>query len=255
MDFSSIILGLVFITGTILLALAVYFLMRRLVGDNFENDTETLAGSVIFRVSALHGLILALVFAQELVDYNQLQTNLVREATAIADIYNDIRRYGTEAEAPVQAALSAYVRVVVEQEWALLADQQVLSGQAWQLREQVYNALLDLTPETPRQSTLREHMLHKIQLIAELRQERENTALHAISPLFWAAALVGIVLVTIPYFIFRPTKLHIALLSVYGGFTGLVMYTIFAFSDPFDDPGALQPMAFERLLETEIGGS
>ncbi|MGI3184110.1 hypothetical protein [Nioella aestuarii] len=255
MEFQSVLLSVLFIAGTILLALAVYFTMRRLVGDNFETDTETLAGSVIFRVSALHGLILALVFAQELVAYDQLQTNLVREATAIADIYNDIRRYDTDVEEDVQAALSAYVRVVIEEEWALLADQQASSGQGWVLREQVYNALLDLTPDTPRQATLRDHMLYKIQLIAELRQERENTASHSISPLFWAASLIGIVLVTIPYFIFKPTKLHIALLSVYGGFTGLVMYTIFAFSDPFDDPGALRPVAFERLLETEIGDS
>ena len=250
---SDILLALVFIIGTIMIAWAVYFSMRWLVGSTFEGETETLAGSVIFRVSALHGLILALVFAQELVDYNQLQTSLVKEATAIADIYNDIRRYDTEAEEAVQTALSDYVRVVVNDEWSRLATEKRLSGDGWRLREVVYQAVLDLTPETPRQVTLRDHMVKQAQLMAEMRQERENNALHGVSPLFWAAALAGIILVTVPYFIFSPNRLNLALLSVYGGFTGFVMFVIFAFSDPFNSPGALAPAPFERLLLTEIG--
>lgn len=250
---SVLFLGVLFILGTILIAWAVYFSMRWIVGKQFANETETLAGSVIFRVSALHGLILALVFAQELVDYNQLQTNLVREATAIADIYNDVRRYGTKAQGTVQSALSEYVRTVVDEEWELLAEAKVLSARGWQLREVAYQTLLDLNPDTPRQTSLRDHMLTKVQLIAELRQERENNALHGISPLFWGAAIAGIVLVTIPYCIFSPSGLNLALLSVYGGFTGFVMFVIFAFSDPFNAPGELPPSPFERLLATEIG--
>lgn len=252
---SVILLCMVFVIGTILIALAVYFSMRWVVADNFETETETLAGSVIFRVSALHGLILALVFAQELVDYNQLQSNIVREATAIADIYNDIRRYETEVDQTVQSALSDYVRVVIDEEWDALAQEQKLSARGWELREIVYETLLDLTPATPRQTALRSHMIAKIQLIAELRQERENNSLHSVSPLFWVAAICGIILVTVPYFIFSPSRLNLALLSVYGGFSGFVMFVIFAFSDPFNEPGALHPSAFERLLATEIGGS
>jgi len=73
------------------------------------------------------------------------------------------------------------------------------------------------------------------------------------SYLFWAAAFIGVILVTIPYFIFSPSRLNLVLLSVYAGFSGFVMFVIFAFSDPFSEPAALPPKAFERLLETEIG--
>ncbi|MBS0122926.1 DUF4239 domain-containing protein [Thetidibacter halocola] len=248
-----VLLAPAFILGTAALALAVYFLTRRIVGQEFGDQTETLAGSVIFRVSALHGLILALVFAQELLDYNKLQGNLVLEATAVADIYNDIRRYDPDQAPAIQAALSAYVREVIDEEWRALSEVRRLESEGWRLREVVYLGVLDLVPQTPRQEALRHHMLDKAQRIAEFRQDRENTALHRISPLFWTAALAGIVLVTVPYFIFAPSRLHVALLSVYGGFTGLIMYVIFAFSDPFGGPGALQPVAFERLAEQGIG--
>ncbi len=244
-----------FVGGTVLIAWTVYFTVRLLAGQRFSDDTQTLAGSVIIRVSALHGLILALVFAQELVDYTQLQGNLTEEATAIADIWNDAARYGEDVAAQVQPALTRYTHLVVEEEWQELAADRALSAEGWQLREKIYLAVLDLEPRTAREEDLRTHMVHKAQLIAELRQERQNTALHEVNMLFWVAALSGLVLVTVPYFVFSPTRLHLMLLSVYGAFSGLVMYVIYAFSDPFEQPGALSPVAFQQLLRTEIGGS
>ncbi|MDN2564915.1 DUF4239 domain-containing protein [Aquibium sp. A9E412] len=251
----SLALGVVFVFGTIALAWLSYFGMRALTSGWVESETRELAGSVIFRVAALHGLILALVFAQEMIDYQELRSSLVEEATAVADIYNDIRRYGGDAVEPMQSALSAYVRVVVDEEWDRLARDTHLAPEAWSLRETVYLAVLDLEPQTAREEALRNHMLAKIQKIAELRQKRENTALQAISSMFWFAAVAGVVLITLPYFIFPPSPLNLMLLSVYGAFTGIVMLFIYAFSDPFSPPGNLAPAAFERLLETEIGGA
>ncbi|MDW4549057.1 hypothetical protein R5H32_06815 [Defluviimonas sp. D31] len=254
MDPMTLGVGALFVFGTIAAALLVYSAMRLSFGADYASETQDLAGSVIFRVSALHGLILALVFAQEIQNYNLVRDDLVDEATAIADIYNDIRRYGAESEAEVQAALSKYVRVVVEEEWPLLAEADRLSAEGWRLREVVYQAALDLVPTNLREESLRYRMIDRAQVIAELRQERENSALDSPNSLFWVAALSGVLLVTLPYFIFAPTRLHLMLLSVYGGFSGIVMFIIFAFSDPFSAPGALPPVAFERLLETEIGG-
>ncbi|MEN9062076.1 MULTISPECIES: hypothetical protein [Ponticoccus] len=250
----TVAIALTFVGGTLLLAWVVYFAMRRIAGDRTTDETQTLAGSVIIRVASLHGLILALVFAQELVDYHDLQDNLVQEATAIADIYNDIWRYDPRVADAVQADLRRYTHTVIEDEWQALARDQRLSGEGWALRESIYLAVLDLEPATARQQSLRSHMVTQVQQIATLRQARENTALHAVSPLFWVAAVAGVVLVTVPYFTYAPSGLHLMLLSVYGTFSGLVMFTIFAFADPFRSPGALEPAPFERLLETEIGG-
>lgn len=250
---TTFLTALGFVAATIALALSVYAVMRRLVGARFEDDTQGLAGSVIIRVSSLHGLILALVFAQELVDYSQLQDNLTREATAIADIWNEAERYGPDIAAEVQPLLARYTRLVIEEEWQELAQTGTLDGAGWALREAVYLAVLDLDPETPRAHDLRAHMVTKAQLVAELRQAREMTARHGVNPLFWIAAVIGLMLVAVPYLVYSPTGLHLLLLAIYGGFSGLVMFVIFAFSDPFSAPGALEPMAFERLLETEIG--
>lgn len=250
----TVLIGAAFVAGTIAIAWAVYFGMRLAVARRMADDTRELAGSVIFRISTLHGLILALVFAQELLNYQQLRTAVVDEATVIADIYNDIRRYGGPQVAPVQDALSRYARMVVDEEWPLLEFQDRLSPDAWDLREDAYLAVLDLVPGSPREEALRQHMLAGVQKIATLRQLRENMARDTINPLFWFAAVSGVALISLPYFVFRPSIVNLFLLSAYGAFTGIIMFIIYALSDPFSLPAQLEPEALQRLLETEIGG-
>ena len=68
-------------------------------------------------VAALHGLILALVFAQNLFSYQEIRTSLVREATAIADIFYDFGRYGADNADAMQAEILEYIRLVKEEEF------------------------------------------------------------------------------------------------------------------------------------------
>ena len=86
-------------------------------GNEHENHERDLASSVVFRVSALHGLILALVFAQEMFSYQQLRLQTATEANAIADIYFDAGRYGDTEKVKIQKELSDYIRVVIDKEW------------------------------------------------------------------------------------------------------------------------------------------
>lgn len=237
----------------VLAVYAIYGVTRQIWGGRQTSETKDLSGSIIFRVASLQGLILALVFAQELEDYSEIRSDLVTEATAIADIFNDIRRYETPEMAEVQANLVAYLRHVIDHEWDALSDSGKLTAQGWQYREEIYQTVLDLEPDTPRQMDLRSHMVQDAQKIAELRQKRENNAVRTLSGLFWFAAITGMICVAVPYFTFAPTPLHLALLSLYGGYTGVIMYVIFAFSDPFSQPGLLPPTAFTQLLAGEMG--
>ena len=233
--------------------LAVYGITRAIWGGRQTAETKDLAGSVMARVATLHGLILALVFAQELADYSDIRADLVAEATAVADIFNDIRRYDAPEADEVRATLSTYLRHVLANEWEALSRTGKLTAEGWALRERIYLTVLDLDPATPRQADLRAHMVDKAQAIAELRQTRENNAVRSLSALFWFAALTGLVWVAVPYFVYPPTPLHLSLLSLYGAYTGVVLYVIYAFSDPFAHPGALPPTAFTQLLAGEMG--
>lgn len=142
MDMADIGLGVLIALANIAALFAIYALTRALWGPRQTAETKDLAGSVIFRIASLHGLILALVFAQALIAYSEIRSNLGEEATAVAGIFNDMRRHDPQAEATteVQATLAAYLRHVVDHEWAALSETGKLTPEGWALREKVYLA-------------------------------------------------------------------------------------------------------------------
>ena len=253
LEWPPILSALVCVVAVVLLTLASYRIMHALLGRYENEDRRELAGSVIFRVSALHGLILALVFAQEIGNINDADDATAREAVLVADTFFDFERYDPEATEASRKALADYTVRVVEAEWQSLARDRALDEEAWALWQSAYHGALELTPETPRQGFLHAQIMQNIREISGLRRVRENDARRGIQPLFLVAALIGIVLTAASYFTFNPRRLTLGLLSIYAVYTGLVVYVILAFSNPFHAPGMVDPAGFERLLEGPIG--
>ncbi len=231
--------GAAIILATVLTVLAVHFGARKVMRTEPEERTRDLAGSVLFRISALHGLVLALVFASEIVEYNQIAFESAAEVNAISDVYYDADRYGEDAQA-VRDALREYLRIVPTEEWSSLGNGGGLSPQAWAHWDTAYTATLNLEPSTARQTALRANMLQKTHAIAENRDLREHHAKSSLGSLFWAAALVGVLLLSIGYYPFPPNRDNLVLLSVFAAYTGFILYTIFAMSNPYSAPATVQ---------------
>lgn len=246
---TAILQGTGFIAGSAALTLLCYLSMRWLAGSDPEQPTKDLASSVIFRVSALHGLILALVFAQDMVEFQQLKYESTIKANALGDVYFDARRFGPEAEASVQKPISNYLNLVISKEWDQLAREDRLFGPAWGQWDAAYEATLNLEVSDDRQRSLRTHMLDRIHLVSETRVKRENHADNSISGMFWFAALAGVVLIALAYYPYPVTRHNIALIGMFGAFTGLILFFIFAFSNPYRSPGAIGTDPYKRLIE------
>jgi len=231
------------------LAIGPYAVARRTMLSRTDDQTRDLAGSVIFRISALHSLILALVFAQELVNFNEARTIMTREAALVGDIFYDLQRYDEAATKQAQADLVDYTAIVLGRERESLAADALLDEQAWEEWKSAYTIILELEPRDARQDALKDIMLDRIREISDLRISRENTALAGVHGLFLFAAVAGIVIISIGYFPFPPTRVNLTLLLIFGLYTGLVIYFIFAFANPFSGAGQIDAVRFERLYE------
>lgn len=236
------------VVATVIAILAVYFIVRAILNPEPDDSTADLAGKVLLRIAALHGLVLALVFASEVVEYNQLSYESAIETNAVADAFYDSDRYGTEATSTIRMALRAYLQIAATTEWTSLGNGDGLHADAWQAWEKAYQATLDLVPNTPRQDALRDNILAKIHLIAQNRDLREHHATYSLSPLFWIAALSGVLLIAVGFYPFPPKRENLVLLCAYATYTGLIMFTIYALSNPYADPGALEPVLFKQLI-------
>ncbi|MRG57340.1 DUF4239 domain-containing protein [Phyllobacterium sp. SYP-B3895] len=245
----ELLVAVLFVGGTITLTLIAYFLMRLITGGDPDGQERDLASSIIFRVSALHGLILALVFAQEMIDYQQLRNETATESNAIADIYFDAGRYGGGHAGAIQTPLSEYISVVVDKEWAILGATDRLTPEAWAKWDAAYAAVLDLEPTNKREESLRNHMLERLYTVAESRTKRESNVADSMSGIFWFAALSGVVFIALAYYSYPPQRRNIVLISMFGAYTGIILFLIYAFSNPYSPPAAMSPGPLLRLQE------
>lgn len=256
-DFSlSLLVGGIFAFGSVALVLGVYFGARRVLslGEDTHRTFDA-ASSVAFRIAALYGIILALVYAQELDDYKEIRRNLAEEAVAVADVWNDMARYGGPAVAAVQADLATYLSAVVNDEWPMLGRRTGLSTRGWESWNDAYMRLLDLTPQNDRERYLANRMRDRVTAIARFRQIRESTAVAPFSGVFWGPAAIGLALLAIPFYVFPPTRNNLVLLSTFGLYSGVILLFIYMFANPFEPPGKLRPSPFIHLLNGEIGKS
>ena len=251
---SSLLFGSAVVLATVMVVLASYVLARRLLHPGQEGDrTLEVAGNVAVRVATLHSLILGLVYAQELDDYKSVRATLIDEAIAISDVFNDAGRYGGAIALPIREGLARYVAIVVDEEWERLAHREGLSPRAWEEWNAVYARVLDLAPSTERERYLSGHMKEKTAAVARFRQLREAASAGRFSGLFWGPAIIGLIIISAAFYVYRPTKTHLVLLSFFGAYSGVILFFIFAFSNPYANPGKLPPRPFEHLLRGEVG--
>jgi hypothetical protein len=241
------LLAVVFIAGAMALAFGPYLIARRLFQRRATERTYDLAGSVMFRIGALHALILALMFAHVTALFLDLRNAVTEEAAATADVYYDLERYDAESMEIVRRDLALYAGTVINEEWPLLADRR-LSAEAWAQWRKVFDAVLDLEPGDRRQEDLRASMIKNMESIARFRERRKIGSLGNVPPMFWVVAIAGFVLICLPYFVYESSPTNIMLLCIFAAYNGLVLYVIYATGHPFDGPVVVDPVPFRAVF-------
>ena len=245
---SSPSLAFITVLASCTFALVPYFIARSLLQSKSDDRSGDFAQSVIFRIGALHGLILALVFAQELLNYNEARRAITHETALLGNVFYDLQRYDPTTTEPYRAELLEYARTVLHQEWGSLAARGELTPEAWVSWESVYLDILNLEPATTRQESLRSIMVNQIREVSELRNVRENTSQMGVNGLFLFAAVTGLILMSIGYFSFAPTLVNVSLLTIFGIYNGLIVFFILTFSNPFGGAGHIDPIRYQHLV-------
>ena len=248
----SIVQAVFIVMASCMLTIFPYLVARRIFQSSANGESKDLAGSVTFRVGALHSLILALVFAQELLNFNEVKHTMVREATLIGNVYYDLERYDDQITKSARSDLIDYTHILLNKEWDLLATHARLDEQAWDKWKSAYLQILDLEPVNSRQHVLKDIMTDQVREISELRISRETASLAGLNKLFLYAAIGGIIVMSISYFPYPPTRVNLTILALYGIYTGCIIYFILTFSNPYSGAAYIEPVRFERLYEAML---
>lgn len=250
--------GSIFVLTAVLAALACYAVVRSLLASHIAGDSELLSARLIGRLGAMHALILALIFAQEIADYRGVYTVVSREASAISDVYRGLQDYDAQqptdydaqqpgASASVRALVLDYVTTLMEIDQVALAEHR-LSYRSWHEYQRINRQLLNLHAANEHQIDLRAQMLADWDKVSEFHQRLSTTAHNEVPHFLWAVMIAGFVVVVFPCYVYKPKLANLVTLSAFAAFNGLVMYVIFSIANPFTGPAALDTFILEELM-------
>lgn len=251
MGLTTFATAILFVLVAVLVGALPFLLGRRLLRLSKGADSVDLAKEVLKQVGAIHGLILALVFADVLGHYGALRENIAGEASLLGAIYYDLRRYDDAQAEAVRPLLVRYATCVVDQEWQSLRHDR-LSAECWYRYDDLFSALLALPATSAGKRLLLRELVGQLEEVERYRHQRLFEAQYHKPALFWIIAVVGFLVSCGLIGIFRPQRLNLLIAAGYSMLTGLVFFFIFAVTDPFDELVRLPPEPFETFL-AEIG--
>lgn len=241
-----------FILGTSALTVGCFLFFQLFREADPHDDSVELSKSLVFRIAALHALLLGLVFAQEIQQSSRLSDYELEEANAVAATYYEAARLSNQrVSQAVSESLISYVEIAACREWDGLAAGDSLLTEAWDSRRDAYLTLLDFEPATRRDEALREKMIDALLTLEETRNSRAASGLPSVTPIFWVPAFLGLCVIASLYAVFPASWRRCVQIGIFGGFNGLVLLMIYALANPYKAPGAVEPIHLKTLVTAD----
>ena len=247
LHFPALAGALLLMAITTLVGLLVYFLSFRFLALSQTKEARR-ATSGLFRViGVLVSLFLSLTFADVMLEMNQIEASIEREAVMLQDIHRDLGRYHTEQGRFAQTLLVDYIQAVIEYDWPALANDK-LSKEAGEILLQLEDEVLSLQVDTEIQKILRPRIISDVDFVNDLRLTRLEQAF-AKPPLFLFVVVFGFLVTMACFGPHPPSRLTVGLLTMYTSLIGLVIYLILAYSDPFQGSTGIDPVSLKYVLQ------
>jgi len=201
-------------------------------------------------IAILYGVAIGFTILLVWEQLNTAQATTQREASDVEAIYRHAEHLHESDGNRVQELSRSYAKVVVEEEWPLLAHGQA-SPQAQNTVDELRESIQKLDPQTMGEQTLYSQMLTKVDELEENRGLRLLQSNEGVPPLLWIVLVItGIITVTFTYLfeIERP-RMHMLLVASLTVVVALSLYTVRVIEHPFVGDVQASPEAFEMVLD------
>jgi hypothetical protein len=225
-------------------------LVQRLVSSELRKQHNDVAGFIYAVVGVVYAVLLGLVVVAVWGDYEATRDTTYREADELAEIFWLAHQFPEPERHHIQELARSYARVVVEEEWPLMAHGRS-SPRAWALLDELRGALEGFEPRTEAGQALYQEGLQQIHDLADARRMRLVEANEGIPALLWGVLVVGgVVTVGFTYlFGLESTWAHRLMVAALAGLIALVLFTIGELDYPFSGGARIGTGAFKLVLE------
>jgi uncharacterized membrane protein YraQ (UPF0718 family) len=245
----SIPVGLLLICLAVALAVGGLILVKRFVPIDVRRQHNDVAGVIYAVLGVTYAVLLGLMVVAVWKEWNQDAVTAEAEASALAEIFWIADRRPESEGHHIQELCRAYARVVVRDEWPLMAEEKS-SPKAWKLLDDIRSGLQDFQPATPAQRVIYEQGYVSMRDLADARRQRLLEARQGLPIILWVVLIGGgIVVVGFTYlFGLQSTVIHLLMVASLALVIALVLFTDAALNFPFEGDITIHPDALDQVL-------
>lgn len=239
----------VVIVATIAIVMFGVLFTQRLVPHHRRQKHNEVAGYLFAAIGGFYAILVAFVIVSLWTIGDTARTNSYNEANDLAAVYWVSRQMPLAQGRPLEHDTLNYARIVINQEWPLMAKRQsslAATDLVYAMRDEAFA----MNPQTMRDQTLFEEATENVTQLAADRRIRLDTIDEGVPPFLWVGLIVGGAIVIGFTFLFGVSSLkgHIAMASVFGVVVVTSLLLIYDLNSPFAGPARIEPEAFRVFL-------
>src|SRR5918999_4985827 len=164
--------------------------VQRLVPSQVRQQHNDVAGFIYAVLGVIYAVLIALVVIAVWEDYAAARDTVEREASELDDVFRLAHQVPQPEGRQLQELARSYAQVVVDEEWALMAQGRT-SPRAWDLLDEMTIGFENGEVRTKAEQVLYAEALDRINELADARNARLVEAGESIPTVLWGVLVVG----------------------------------------------------------------
>jgi hypothetical protein len=245
----SILVGLLLLCVAMVASVGGLILVQRLVPTSLRRQHNDVAGFIYAVLGVTYAVLLGLMVVAVWEQWEAAKYTADEEASSLAEIFWLADRLPESDGRRVQELARSYARVVIDEEWSLMA-QKKSSPKAWNLLDDLRARLQDFQPTNPQEQILYDQSLERMRDLADARRDRLLEAEEGLPIILWVVLITGgIVVIGFMYlFGMDSTVVHLLMVASLALVIALVLFTVASLNYPFRGDIRISPEAMEHVL-------
>jgi uncharacterized membrane protein YraQ (UPF0718 family) len=238
------------VAAFVVIAVVGLKLVQRLVPSQVRKQHNDVAGFIYAVLGVIYAVLMALVVIAVWEDFAVARDTVEREASELDDVFRLAHPLPDPEGRQLQELARSYAQVVVDEEWALMAQGRT-SPRAWDLLDEMTLRFENVEVSTRAEQVLYGEALARINELADARNARLVEAGEGIPSVLWGVLVVGGISVVGFAYLFglENTLVHKLMVAVLALIISLVLFTIGVLEYPFSVDVRVGPEPIELVLE------
>jgi len=235
------------------ISITVFFIAEKLIRKNITHDSlienHEVGGFLYNAVCVIYAVLMAFVVFAIWTNLDNTTSRIEGEANNLLNLYYDARVYPDSVKNEIQTTIKEYVKRVTNEEWKLLAEGKS-DDEAQKHFIKLNRIYLSIKTSDVSNNEVLAQSIRNMQELREFRRHRLLSSKQNMPDILWLVLILSsFVLIAFTFFFSTKNKWHLHVMTAFLVFVSvLVLYLIYVMDHPFVGKDAIQPDAFQPLI-------